>query len=400
MAVYNILPNTNLRAEDIRDTLEDGGANFSNEYDADNYKNNALNYFNSYANINEKSLIKPISHAKLFDITEIDYMEADYGYNIPAYSGYSNLERAIRDGINFQEWTYRLPNGSEQEPFRLGDFRGYQYESTNPLPYSFEDAAYRGYSQVNWGFDINWLRNWAKWKEINVLDLNCGYYIPTRDGRNDFYTLCNGRNGSILIDGIENTKMYISTLFEPNKDYEIYFVITTYLPPKSIALYTPTWVKPDRSDTSSWWVLPTYGKPPKVHILSSPQPQDYLDVRTSNEVTTMRINQWGGSTFSNTSFNITLSLQEGYSFGDAKLLATFTVQNVYTGAGTGVENVIIGNLQSNLFNVNNPASKTINYNNDLNFLGDRERLSVQAEIVITVGARDYKYYQVITCYPQ
>lgn len=108
MAVYNILPSTNLRQEDIRDTLNAGGGNVGD---------NALDYFTERAKINMWSKNKPFRCNKDF-ANDMDRYNAYYGLNIET-SGYS----------------YAIPRGGNIEPCRLDDFRGYMRNAPDGITF-------------------------------------------------------------------------------------------------------------------------------------------------------------------------------------------------------------------------------------------------------------------------
>lgn len=114
MAVYDILPDTNLKAEDIRDTLNAGGGNVGN---------NTLDYFTDAANINPDSKEKPMEIDAPFDISDAQKRNACYGFDIPT-STLPDNSLYFANPTALGEWEYRLPTGLK----RLGDFRGYDYK--------------------------------------------------------------------------------------------------------------------------------------------------------------------------------------------------------------------------------------------------------------------------------
>ena len=124
MAVYNPLPKSNLRVEDIRDTLNAGGGSYSDD---------VVTFF-TQGNINWESKHKPVRLEKNFcqdiDINKSDYDEfwwqahdGNCGMLPPAYSSIPDLIK-LYDG-NMNGWTYMAPTGGERYPYRLGDFAGY-----------------------------------------------------------------------------------------------------------------------------------------------------------------------------------------------------------------------------------------------------------------------------------
>lgn len=129
MSSYNILPMGQLRYEDLRDTLNAHGGDVTNEVST---------AFSVDANINKWSRRKPIALARPF-ITYGDYemyaKDANYGL-VPAHTSYvvEDLPELCREAAAYRlTWGYRLPTGSWQEPFRMGDFLGYDTTATNWL---------------------------------------------------------------------------------------------------------------------------------------------------------------------------------------------------------------------------------------------------------------------------
>lgn len=129
MAVYNILPTTNLKWDDIRDTLNAGGGAVTN------YVSTA---FSASAKINCWSKHKPVKYNKCFcqdfSQTKPNY-DANWwlgndrkcGMNITHFNSLTggNLQQMIDLYKSGNAWTYSPPTGIESEPFRLGDFAGY-----------------------------------------------------------------------------------------------------------------------------------------------------------------------------------------------------------------------------------------------------------------------------------
>lgn len=54
-----------------------------------------------------------------------------YGLNVPAYSTISALITDLRNGVTF--WEYLPPRGGSSEPYRLGDFAGYNSNAQQPV---------------------------------------------------------------------------------------------------------------------------------------------------------------------------------------------------------------------------------------------------------------------------
>lgn len=116
MAVYQLLPETNLRAEDIRDTLNANEGRVSNRW---------VSFFTSSANINMWARYKPVR--KNEDSTDMNFYKAEdgnCGFSVKSTT-HPTLIGALLDG-EMNGWEYQLPRGKAyNEPFRLGDFRTY-----------------------------------------------------------------------------------------------------------------------------------------------------------------------------------------------------------------------------------------------------------------------------------
>ena len=84
-------------------------------------------------------LFRSIRNSKKGDVQFNDYINANYGIQFPIYSNVASLI----DGIttrpipgqtgNQPIWQYERPNGTSNQPYRLGDFRGYKHNSVIPF---------------------------------------------------------------------------------------------------------------------------------------------------------------------------------------------------------------------------------------------------------------------------
>ena len=140
MAVYEILPENNLRGSDVRETLNANGGLTGNEFSS---------LFKVSANINPWSKHKPVRLDRLFcqdvDSSEPNYMEAwwtgdDGNCGLVPYSvsHYSNIPDNMDGGMN--GWSYELPRGGASSPYRIGDFRAYK-SSALPMLHDFSVPA-------------------------------------------------------------------------------------------------------------------------------------------------------------------------------------------------------------------------------------------------------------------
>lgn len=132
MAVYDIIPVTDITDDDIHDTLNAHGGTVSS----------VSSFFSARANINMFSRRKPVPYSKVFcqdfDSSKPDYDKTwwkgnngDCGISIPVYTTMD----AVRDVTNgtLNGWTLFLPKGGSSEPFRLGDFARYSAIADAPF---------------------------------------------------------------------------------------------------------------------------------------------------------------------------------------------------------------------------------------------------------------------------
>lgn len=117
--IYDIIPSQNVNYNDVRDTLAASGGSVNNTMSS---------LFAEAAKINKWSKYKPVAYPQPFTDNYPNWYKSgkgDCGYNIVASGN-------IRDSVNAGSWDYILPQGGESEPFRLGDFRGY---NTKAVPF-------------------------------------------------------------------------------------------------------------------------------------------------------------------------------------------------------------------------------------------------------------------------
>lgn len=110
--VYDTLPTTNLKYDDVRDTLNANGGSVNNTMSS---------LFQTAANINKWSKYKPVPFPQNFTDNYPNWYKGgkgDCGLSLVTSGN-------VRDSANAGSWSYTLPVGGASEPFRLGDFRGY-----------------------------------------------------------------------------------------------------------------------------------------------------------------------------------------------------------------------------------------------------------------------------------
>lgn len=123
MAVINNgLPKTNLKADDIRDTLNANGGSVTNDH---------LTFFKASAKINRWSKWKPI-HIPNADFVDDESRFAAYDWGISIPWVVNDLTAAF-NGCSESDYALNLPKGGSSSPYRLGDFRGYRADATSPF---------------------------------------------------------------------------------------------------------------------------------------------------------------------------------------------------------------------------------------------------------------------------
>lgn len=144
MAVLTVIPATDVKLNDVRDTLNVNGGSVNNDLSTfftdgtqsrQRYSGNppVLVTYYPNANINKWSKWKPIP-CNAIELTQALIANNNAGfYNLTiAGGGLCTLkqiyERAVQvwdESYTQFEWLYRVPDGGMSEPFRLGDFRNY-----------------------------------------------------------------------------------------------------------------------------------------------------------------------------------------------------------------------------------------------------------------------------------
>ena len=157
MAVYNILPTTNLKWDDIRDTLNAGGVSTA---------------FSASAKINRWSKYKPVVIDNPFP-TNSDWWKGDDGKCGLVISTYTSVENLVKDIGNWYKYI-----GNTGLYKRLGDFRGYYRNAVSPiynmkitpssLPYAAASKEVRLQVDANVSSSNNDL-------SLNDLPINLGY---------------------------------------------------------------------------------------------------------------------------------------------------------------------------------------------------------------------------------
>lgn len=92
--------------------------------------NNPVSYFNSES-INKWAKYKPIAYAQDYFTSKSDYLTIaktlNYGFDLDTINVTDGI---LSDYFTKVVWNYIAPTGGASEPYRLGDFRGYDSEAT------------------------------------------------------------------------------------------------------------------------------------------------------------------------------------------------------------------------------------------------------------------------------
>ena len=129
MAVYKVLPEKNLRAVDIRDTLLANGADWSNEVVKN--ANYLPNYFKEASKINKWSRWKPVGNKSILQ-SEFDFPKNEkYIEGVIEKFGIQYGKNKNWDNIHDISWVYN--NDFTGFPLRLDDFRNYNTEAQSPV---------------------------------------------------------------------------------------------------------------------------------------------------------------------------------------------------------------------------------------------------------------------------
>lgn len=155
MAIYSILPSTNLRYQDIRDTLNANGGTVGNT-SAD-----ANSIWSANAKINMWSRWKPVRLNQISALTDEDLKGVNFGIIFGDYN-YGTPKEAAQVLV-----TYGLPRGGNSEPLRPGDFRNYSPNAKPPLE-GLTNKVF--YSNVQSNFTIAYFASTGTDYEIGIAE--------------------------------------------------------------------------------------------------------------------------------------------------------------------------------------------------------------------------------------
>lgn len=131
--IYSILPQKNLSVSDIRDTLNGNGGDTGND---------VASLFKTSANINKWAKYKPESFKKDFNLSDTERSNNNYGFAERSIGFGATVSELFDKSTSKELWQYVLPEGGEDSPYRLGDFRKYNPSAT--VPYNYKHVAENG----------------------------------------------------------------------------------------------------------------------------------------------------------------------------------------------------------------------------------------------------------------
>lgn len=131
--IYSILPEKNLSVSDIRDTLNGNGGDTGND---------VASLFKTSANINKWAKYKPESFKKDFNLSDTERSSNNYGFAERSIGFGATVSELFDKSTSKELWQYVLPEGGEDSPYRLGDFRKYNPSAT--VPYNYKHVAENG----------------------------------------------------------------------------------------------------------------------------------------------------------------------------------------------------------------------------------------------------------------
>lgn len=177
MAVYDKLPERNLKAEDIRDTLLANGADWSNTPTPN--ANYLPNYFRKESNINMWSYNKPTRHESI--LPQDDTNQAfDGSYDILTPIRQHNPDDYYRELPTILNWRWLGYEIFGKYPLRLSDYAGYNSKALTPIEISREelDMNLHGNNKVvnvrlkGGDIDVNKIMSGLSWNDIHNIPIS------------------------------------------------------------------------------------------------------------------------------------------------------------------------------------------------------------------------------------
>ena len=125
MAVYDILPNEDLKDVDIVATLNANGGTVDFEKES---------WYKPSANVNKWAYNKPESYPSMFEMTDNDRYMNNHGFDLSSISNVA-VSQLFAKAASGDTWKYILPSGETLSPYRMSDFRGYNPNAAAPFNY-------------------------------------------------------------------------------------------------------------------------------------------------------------------------------------------------------------------------------------------------------------------------
>lgn len=225
------LPKTNLTASAIKDVLNQNGGNVTT---------NIHTFFTPDAKICVWARFKPVRLNA--DFTDMDFYTAEDG-NCGLYVKSVNHPSLIADVLDgeMNGWVYQLPRGkSYNEPYRLGDFRGYNPNANKMfLEYDVPSEGVKGTSGITISMvvtqDSTDDRDYLIPADLSLADCFFGVYI-VGSGAN-----CVKTNANTIGDGFA-TVTIDTTNFITNYNYTVYpFLCTSPISTQTTTIQSGTY---------------------------------------------------------------------------------------------------------------------------------------------------------------
>ena len=165
--------------------------------------------------VNKWSLKKPVNVTKKEALTDSDFKDVNYGFNIPIYNNAVALNTAIKNG---ETWLYVKPQSGY---YRATDFDGYSHLASNPFLFEVMHKSVPEGSSTNIVLDndISFVLDWAGFTSIR----NIGIYIP-----NIGFKPMTGSEMRLVIDDT----------FKVDETYRVY-LIATNMPVSDLEGFSP-----------------------------------------------------------------------------------------------------------------------------------------------------------------
>lgn len=328
--------------------------------------------------INKWSLHKPVSRGVNHGLTEDDWKDVNYGFNIVPYSNWGNFRNA-----STKEWGYIRPTGTAASPYRLGDFRGYDQNAECPFLLNLMTINPTINSTCIFAlrnFQIQDLITWNEWQSFQGTQLqylNMGFYIPGIG----YYPLTDTDQGQ-TIDSIDSSKLSFTvsgTHFQANRTYQVYLVLTTWDGSNG----ANRWYTMNDTDAGNWWYLG--GVPTSF----TTKPEITPDQQVSITLESGSVESPQYNFFRNLEF--TLRVYNGYS------------QSVTVQCDAKIANVVMsGSSQTTTIDLGSQTVRDVvqketaitgkfSYSNQFEIIaGAGSRLPIQVTCYIFVGSKSYQ----------